>query len=304
MEEENKKETVSAVVVTYNRKELLKECLDALLNQTYPLDSIILVDNASTDGTEEFLKEHGYLKNSKIDYVRLSENTGGAGGFYEGMKRGYEKGYDWLWLMDDDGYAPKNCLEIILQDAKKNNLKAINPLVVDKEDNTKLSFGLAGNMMKTDETIKKADNNGLIYGKANPFNGTFLHKDIIVKCGFVKKEMFIWGDETEYFLRIKKNGFEYATTCNIKYFHPESKTVIQSALFGLLNILIKPEKLEMNYYRNIGYINRQYEKNLNIKFLIKYFIFFTLKGQLSKFVELLRYFFDGRNDTYKLPNFK
>jgi len=315
------KETVCAVVVTYNRKDLLIECLDALCKQTRPLEAIYLIDNFSNDGTAELLLDNGYIKelppvnltepfemeidlkdNLKVFYVRMNENTGGAGGFYEGQKRAYDRGFDWLWLMDDDGFAPENCLEILLQDVKKNNLKAINPLVVNKDDNTKLSFGLAGDMMNTDETIQKADTNGLIYNRANPFNGTFLHKEIMAKCGFIKKEMFIWGDETEYFLRINKNGFEYATTSNVKYFHPK-KTNIQSALFGLLNVSIRPGKLEMNYYRNIGYINGKYEKVLNIKFLIKYFLFFVSKGQFNKFVKFMRYFFDGRNDTYKLPKF-
>lgn len=54
MEKQNKKEKIAAVVVTYNRKELIGECLDAILLQTYPVDSIILIDNASTDGTPEF----------------------------------------------------------------------------------------------------------------------------------------------------------------------------------------------------------------------------------------------------------
>jgi len=336
------KETVCAVVVTYNRKDLLMECLDALMKQTRSLEAIYLIDNFSNDGTAELLLENGYINNLppenltesfemeidydnsefigafddgienrevkldnqlKIYYVRMNENTGGAGGFYEGQKRAYDRGFDWLWLMDDDGFAPENCLEIILSDAKKNSLKALNPLVVNKEDNTKLSFGLAGDMMLTEETILKADENGLIFNKANPFNGTFLHKDIMAKCGFIKKEMFIWGDETEYSLRISKNGFSYATTCNVKYFHPESKTVMQSALFGLLNVPTKPEKLEMNYYRNIGYINGKYGKVLNIKFLIRYFLFFISKGQFSKFSKFSKYFFDGRNDTYKLPKF-
>ena len=93
MKKQNKKEKIAAVVVTYNRKELLKECLDALLRQTYSVDSIILIDNASNDGTPEFLKENGYLDNPKIDYVRLPENTGSAGGFYDGVKRGYKKGF-------------------------------------------------------------------------------------------------------------------------------------------------------------------------------------------------------------------
>ena len=124
MELEEKKETVCAVVVTYNRKTLLLECLEALRKQTRPVDGIYIIDNASTDETPEVLKESGYIPELppselaepyeiehqisnlvngepiKIFYVRMHENTGGAGGFYEGVKRGYEKGYDWLWLMD------------------------------------------------------------------------------------------------------------------------------------------------------------------------------------------------------------
>lgn len=316
------KETVCAVVVTYNRKELLIACLDSLCKQTRPIDAMYIIDNFSNDGTAQLLLKNGYINElppenldepfemeitsndkPKIYYVRMNENTGGAGGFFEGQKRAYEKGFDWLWLMDDDGYAPDNCLEIIINEAYKNNLKALNPLVVNKEDNTKLSFGLTKSMKLTEETIQKANKNGLIFYRANPFNGTFLHKDIMEKCGYIKKEMFIWGDEKEYFMRIRKNGFEYATTCNAKYFHPESKTVIQLAFFGLIRIRTKPEKLEMNYYRNIGYINGKYGKFLNVKFLIKYFIFFISKGQFSKFKKFLNYFFDGRNDAYKLPKF-
>jgi rhamnopyranosyl-N-acetylglucosaminyl-diphospho-decaprenol beta-1,3/1,4-galactofuranosyltransferase len=119
-------DSVCAVVVTYNRKNLLIECLEALRKQTRPIQGIYLIDNASTDGTPELLLEKGYIselppenlkepwekefiiqnltngEEIKLHYVRMHENTGGAGGFYEGVKRGYERGYDWLWLMDDD----------------------------------------------------------------------------------------------------------------------------------------------------------------------------------------------------------
>ena len=106
----NKKEKTATVVVTFNRKNLLKECLDSLLNLSEKPDSIIIVDNNSSDGTEEMLKEN-YLENKIFDYLRLRENSGGAGGFYYGMKRAYEKNFDWLWLMDDDVVAEKNALE-------------------------------------------------------------------------------------------------------------------------------------------------------------------------------------------------
>jgi len=111
------------------------ECLEVLRQQTRHLDAIYLIDNASTDGTPELLLEKGYIselppkdinepweKELKISnftdgkyiilhYVRMHRNSGVAGGFYEGVKRGYEKGYDWLWLMDDDAEAKPDALE-------------------------------------------------------------------------------------------------------------------------------------------------------------------------------------------------
>ena len=57
-----------------------------ILNQTAPVEKLIVVDNNSTDGTDEFLKEYGFLENDILEYVKLPENIGGAGGFYEGMK--------------------------------------------------------------------------------------------------------------------------------------------------------------------------------------------------------------------------
>ncbi len=61
LNKQEKRDTIAAVVVTYNRKELLIECLDALMNQTYPLDGIYIIDNASSDGTPELLLEKGYI---------------------------------------------------------------------------------------------------------------------------------------------------------------------------------------------------------------------------------------------------
>lgn len=93
---------IAAVVVTFNRKALLLECLAGLLAQSRPVDRIFLIDNASTDGTREALDGAGYLDHPLIDYVPMATNTGGAGGFHHGLKVAFEAGYDWFWLMDDD----------------------------------------------------------------------------------------------------------------------------------------------------------------------------------------------------------
>ncbi len=104
--------SVAAFVLTRNRKELVAECVRALLEQTHPVDQIIVLDNASTDGTEEHLRELGLL--DRIRFVRKETNTGGAGGFHDGVRLLQETGCDWLWLMDDDAEPRRDALEKLL----------------------------------------------------------------------------------------------------------------------------------------------------------------------------------------------
>jgi len=101
--------TVAAVVVTYNRKDKLGTVLDSLLAQTQLPDWIIVVNNASTDGTEQMLAS--YTDHDRVIVHTLPENVGGAGGFAAGMARGYELGADFVWIMDDDCYPNRDALE-------------------------------------------------------------------------------------------------------------------------------------------------------------------------------------------------
>jgi len=108
------KKIIIAVVVTYNRKKLVKKTIDAIKNQSRKLDKIILIDNASSDGTHTELQTLGYCTDKSIEYVRMNENSGGAGGFNEGMKRALEANAEWIWVMDDDVAPEHDCLEQLL----------------------------------------------------------------------------------------------------------------------------------------------------------------------------------------------
>jgi len=140
------------------------ECIKRICNQTRSVEAIYIIDNASTDGTGQALFDKGYIpvlppenlqkrweyesnfklvsKNIdiKIYYLRLNKNLGGAGGFYEGIKAGYEKEYEWLWLMDDDGSPDNECLEKLLR--FRDEAHFICPLVLLKKNDNHLSFGL------------------------------------------------------------------------------------------------------------------------------------------------------------------
>ena len=110
------KNNIVAVIVTYNRKELLKESIDALLNQEKNKCDILVIDNNSNDGTYDFISK--YEKTGKIVYMNTGSNLGGAGGFNFGLRKACELGYDYVWIMDDDCIVHKDSLEKLLQFTK------------------------------------------------------------------------------------------------------------------------------------------------------------------------------------------
>ncbi len=275
-------ETVCAIVVTFNRKKLLLECLEALLNQTYPLNAIYILDNASTDGTPELLKEKGFIKNLppkstvkpwehtkdikvknklvKIHYVKMNKNTGGAGGFHEGIKRAFEKGYNWLWVMDDDAEPFEDTLSNLLEASKKNNLKAIAPVIINKEYVQfyhHKQFDKFGNEKyflpaKVSELVK----NKLIKIKANAFVGLLINRDCVEKVGFPNKCFFIWGDDTDYTLRISKEcGLYLYTGAFIK--HKDGNYSIKKEIKG--TTVDKNNAWKVSFgVRNTLYIRKHY----------------------------------------------
>ncbi|MFC5850062.1 glycosyltransferase family 2 protein [Deinococcus petrolearius] len=99
----------AAVVVTHNRKALLRECLEALLGQSTPPGRIYVIDNASTDGTADVIPDDG-----RVTYLRLEQNLGGAYGFARGVERALEGDHAYLWLMDDDCRPEPDALEQLL----------------------------------------------------------------------------------------------------------------------------------------------------------------------------------------------
>lgn len=223
----NEKEKIVAVVVTYNRKDLLVKCLDGILNQTNPVDSIILIDNNSTDGTDKFLEQKGYFENQVIDYVKLSENIGGAGGFYEGIKRGYDDGFDWFWLMDDDAIPCNDAVEKFLRKIKKDKkiLAFTSKIIQSKSDKLE---GCSGLEMVNSWT----------------FVGCGFNKKIIESIGFPRKDFFIYYDDLDYSRRVIDSGFEIYLINDSLIYHKDwnqKNTIHLNILFKRISIARIPE---------------------------------------------------------------
>ena len=197
---------IVALVVPYNRKELLKENIKALLNQSNSNFDILIVDNASTDGTEETVKE---IKNDRIIYKNTGANLGGAGGFNFGVKYSIEAGYEYCWLMDDDTIPYNDSLERLIDTSKKlKDEFSYLCSYVEWTDGKPCKM----NMPRVDKDwFDYADKlkNNLLKLKSCTFVSVFLNLKLVKNCGLPVKEMFIYGDDHEYTERIgkEKNGY-------------------------------------------------------------------------------------------------
>ncbi len=198
---------ISAVVVTFNRVNLLCECLDALLNQSVELDEIVLVDNCSTDTTHEVVSNR--YAGTKVKYHLLRENYGGAGGFFFGIKQAYANGADWIWAMDDDTIATPTALAELL--AARELLSDANVSFLASK-----VLGENGEPMNVPSISKRPHANGypfwykhLEQGMVEIADATLVsllfNRKAVEACGLPYKEFFIWGDDYEYTTRLTRS---------------------------------------------------------------------------------------------------
>lgn len=201
-----KDESVAAVVITFNRLELLKEVLSAVKNQSRKPDKIIVVNNSSTDGTSEWLSDQNDIK------VITQENLGSSGGQYTGLNVAYELGYEWIWTMDDDVVPDINCLENLLNSNSKYLIRA--PLRFDNNNKPYLNDAISYNFtnpMKSlwvelinNELLKK----DYIEAIGITFEGPLIHRSVIEKIGLPNINFFIFADDTEFFVKANRAGFK------------------------------------------------------------------------------------------------
>lgn len=234
---------VSAVVVAYNRVEMLKEVISALLSSKARLNHVIVIDNNSDKATQDFLLSMG----SSIEYVRLTENLGGAGGFNRGIRYFMEHTEDdAVWLMDDDTVPDESTLSSLIDFA--DTIGSYGFLASDVRwidgsralmNNLTLKNGLGKVPEDATQSVKVAN---------ATFVSLLMSRDIIQKIGLPITEFFIWGDDIEY--------TERAERIAPGYFVPKANVVHKMSKNVGTNIVTDDEERIPRYY--FAYRNKMY----------------------------------------------
>lgn len=237
---------VVAVVVTYNRKKILKECINALIGQTYHNLDILIIDNASTDGTVELVKA---FVDPQIHYKNTGANLGGAGGFQFGIKEGAKLNPDYLWLMDDDSIPTPTALEKLIKAATKlGNFGFLSSKVLWK-DHSMCKMNVPKISLNRKLTNFDGAPKRIIMGT---FVSFFVPLEVVKKVGLPIKEFFIWADDFEYSRRISRH---YPS-----YFIPDSLIIHKCKSNNGSNIVTDVPERFSRYryaYRNEVYVYRR-----------------------------------------------
>jgi GT2 family glycosyltransferase len=252
--------SIAAIIVTRNRLALLQESVQAVRQQTRPADEIIVVNNDSDDGTREWLDSQQGLT------VIHQANLGGAGGFYQGLKTGHQRGHDWFWCMDDDTIPQAEALERLcatpyFQKANTGYLGSMVQWTDGSPHKMNMWFDAPQGAENIDWYTSVLDDK-CVPSRTSSFVSILISRAAVEKVGLPIKEMFIWADDAEYTLRISQYFKNYHVLDSIVLHKTASNHK------GTIATATPADYFKLKYgLRNEVYFRRQQQKSPIGKFV-------------------------------------
>lgn len=248
---------LAVVIVTYNRCELLQQSLTALEKQSYPIDSVIVVNNASTDGiTQAFLDN--YTGSLPLQVIHNPTNTGGAGGFHTGIKTAHEQGYEWVFVIDDDVVAHPDCLKnlmavkhpcmMVVREDTQGNL--VERSVVSYDFVNPFKLNPKGKMI-CEMYQSREQMPATVEVSSGAFEGFMMQKQVINSTGYPDPRFFILYDDLDFILRARQAGF---TTVAVR-----DAILIRQLPFNIQDTITSWKSFYA--FRNLFYIHYKFGKN-------------------------------------------
>lgn len=296
----NPQGTTAAVIVTHKRVELLRYSLEQVVQQTHPVDWVVVVDNGAEDAVRELLTE---LAGDKAVYLPSRTNLGGAGGFAYGFLHALALGADAIWCADDDGRpADEHVLETLYRVAQREQLAEVSPVVCNIEDPNRLAFPLRQGL--TWHRRRDELEGDFLPHYASLFNGALISAKAMERIGVPDYRLFIRGDEVEYHRRLAQSGMNYGTALTTAYLHPDGSAEFHPIMGGRAHAQWPDNDAKRYFtYRNRGYIiNQRGMQKMKLQELVRFGWFFLIQrrspAEFKEWIKLLRM---GANEDFQRP---
>lgn len=210
---------IFSVIVTYNRRALLERCLLAVVQQTRRPDAVIVVDNASTDGTGKWLDEWLAVHILDSRKLTLPENLGGAGGFAAGLQQALAYGADWVWMMDDDAEPHPDALMELMR--VTDNPANIYGSLATSGTETSWTISVLGERQRRTRIAQDVPEQADV--QMLPFLGFFIHRELVNRIGLPDAGYFIAADDFEYCVRARNAGARIIVAGRSRIEHPKAR---------------------------------------------------------------------------------
>ncbi|MBR1921174.1 MAG: glycosyltransferase, partial [Kiritimatiellae bacterium] len=241
---------LTVIVVTWNRLEMLKACV-ASVRANAPSAALLVVDNASTDGTGEWLGRQEGVKT-----LRLAENTGGAGGFAAGMQAAYDAGAQWMWIMDDDVVVLPGAVDAletymdradVLQTAKREADGSECPFEGILDPRT---------MRRRKIPVASLPPSGIVPCNVASFEGLLVGRSVVEKIGVPDASFFYGLDDLLYGYRASEVArFMFAGAFTLQKQLDKSRARIGSRRFYSSSVQSRFYHVR-NYWKVMRYLRR------------------------------------------------
>ncbi|MFP5417095.1 MAG: glycosyltransferase [Actinomycetes bacterium] len=196
---------VVAVVVAWNRRDLLAQTLAGLAAQTRPPDAVVVVDNASSDDSAALAEAHRVV----TEVVRLPRNTGGAGGFAAGIARAVAThDAELVWIMDDDTVpTPPALAELLAARVRYPGRVTVAASRADWRDGREHPM----NTPRVRPLVSRMRAGAAELAGAHPirsasFVSILLDAEAVRAHGLPIADYFLWNDDFEYTARLLRHG--------------------------------------------------------------------------------------------------
>jgi GT2 family glycosyltransferase len=217
---------VSIVILNWNGKGMLQECLRSASNLEYPSYDIVVVDNGSTDGSQDFVR-HDF---PEVHLIENKRNLGFAEGQNTGIRYSMMSGADFLFILNNDITLDRNVLrELVAAFEEDASIGIAGPILYHADRPTVVQKAGAMISWRTGRTpyLSAGALDGALSPKTIPVDsvGMFLAKPALFeRIGFFDARLFSYWEDTDLCLRAKKAGYRVVCVPAAKIWHNEGST--------------------------------------------------------------------------------
>ncbi|KAA9407018.1 glycosyltransferase family 2 protein [Haloarcula sp. CBA1131] len=214
-------EKVSAVILNWNNYEDTTNCLNSLKSVSYPNLDIIVVDNGSTDGSAESLKDDF----PDVELIQLGENRGFGGGMNIGIEQALSNGSEYIWVLNNDVIIEQNSVLKELVDSLKKDasIGVVSPVIYSYPDTEEIWFwkgsidwntGEGYHPTPPDHVPKKNIQNDYV-----PLCCALFPAEIFSDVGFLPEKYFLYYEDVDYSVQLAESGYDLVTLTDTTIFH-------------------------------------------------------------------------------------